>query len=82
MNYMSGVVKIKKLMVDDKKLVQTYKSYKKEIKLLKVLLKNTNARYRWCKKKNIEYVTDSELQKTLNNYEDNLFLLSSFIYKG
>lgn len=72
---------MKRLRVDEKKLIETYKSYKKEIKLLRTLLNNSHARYKWCKKKKIDYVTDSELIKSISMYEDNLFLLQSFIYK-
>lgn len=69
------------LKVDDKLLIKDYKQYKKDIKLIKVLLDNYGARYRWCKKRNLNIMTDEELQRDLKNYKSDLELLERYIVR-
>lgn len=67
------------LKVKEKDLISTYKQYKKDIRLIKVLLKDKWYRTKWCKKHNINILTDEELEKDLKRFEDELMFISKFI---
>lgn len=69
------------LKVNAKLLIKDYKQYKKDIKLIRVLLDSHHARYRWCKKRNLNIMTDEELQRDLSNYKRDLELLERYIIR-
>lgn len=69
------------LKVNAKLLIKDYKQYKKDIKLIRVLLDSYHARYRWCKKRNLNIMTDEELQRDLSNYKRVLELLERYIVR-
>lgn len=69
------------LKVDDKALIKSYKQYKKDIKLIRILLQNSHARYRWCNKHKIDFVSDRELKDSLALQEHELSVLKRFIVR-
>lgn len=70
------------LKVNDKAFIKSYKQYKKDIKLIRVLLQNTHARYRWCRKRKINFFSDSELKDCLALKEHELSILEKFIVRN
>lgn len=69
------------LKVNEKELIKSYKQHKKDIKLIKVLLKDSHARFKWCRKHKIKNVTECELRNSLALQEHELSLLEKFIFR-
>ena len=58
------------LKVNEKEFIKSYKQYKKDIRLIKILLKDKWYRTKWCKKYSIETLTDEELEKDLKRHQE------------
>lgn len=58
------------LKVNEKEFIKSYKQYKKDIRLIKILLKDKWYRTKWCKKHSIETLTDEELEKDLKRHQE------------
>lgn len=67
------------LKVNERKLIKSYKQYKKDIRLINILLKDLWYRKKWCKKRSIPLLTNEELQHDLERFEEDLMLLERFI---
>lgn len=67
------------LKVNEKEFIKSYKQYKKDIRLIKILLKDKWYRTKWCKKHSIEILTDEELEKDLKRYQEEKMILERFI---
>ena len=51
----------------------------KNIRLIKILLKDKWYRTKWCKKHSIETLTDEELEKDLKRHQEEKMILERFI---
>lgn len=67
------------LKVNEKELIKSYKQYKKDIRLIKILLKDGWYRTKWCKKHSIAILTDEELEKDLKRHQEEKLILERFI---
>ena len=67
------------LKVNEKEFIKSYKQYKKDIRLIKILLKDKWYRTKWCKKHSIETLTDEELEKDLKRHQEEKMILERFI---
>lgn len=69
------------LRVNEKELIKSYKQYKKDIRLIKVLIKNKWYRTKWCKKHSIDILTDAELERDLKRHQEELIIIERFIVR-
>lgn len=67
------------LKVNDKELIKCYKQYKKDIRLIKKLLKDKWYRKIWCKKHSCAILTDEELKRDLKRQKEELMIIERFI---
>ena len=71
----------KVLKVDEKELIRSYKQYKRDIRLIKILLKDNWYRRKWCLKRIGRILTDEELERDLKRYQEELMLIERFIIR-